>query len=96
MILRKILKRRIDLDSDLIGKKTFSHDTNIIVDLNWKEILTEIKKCNLWSDKEMVILVNRLRKTMKSKKKYSNFSGVLIYRIYLISCWNNYFKYLSK
>ena len=37
-----MLKHRIGLDSDKVGKKTFNHDTNLIVDLNWNEIAGEI------------------------------------------------------
>ena len=33
-----MLKQRIGWDSDKVGKKTFNHDTNLIVDLNWNEI----------------------------------------------------------
>ena len=91
-----MLKQRIGLDSDKVGKKTFNHDTNLIVDLNWNEIAGEIGRCNLWNKKEVNILINRLRKTMKTSKKYSNFSGVLIYRLYLISSWKNYSKYLDN
>lgn len=96
LILRNILKQRIGLDSDKVGKKTFNHDTNLIVDLNWNEIAGEISRCNLWNKEEVNILINRLRKTMKTSKKYSNFSGVLIYRLYLISSWKNYSKYLDN
>jgi len=94
LILRKMLKERIGLDSDAVGKMTFSHDTNIIVALNWKEITHEIEKCNLWNKQGIVDLINRLKKKMQSSSKYSNFSGVLIYRLYLISCWKNYCKYV--
>lgn len=94
LILRKILKDRIDLDSDLVGKMGFSIDTNSIVINNWDWIFEEMTKSSLWSQSGLIEVVNRLKSIVQQKHKYSNLSARLIYRIYLLSAWHNQCKYL--
>lgn len=48
LILRKILKDRIGLDSDQIGKMGYSYDSRSIVLQNWDWMLKEIQHCLLW------------------------------------------------
>lgn len=94
-ILRNLLKDRLDLDSDAVGKMGWSYDTIAIVDNNWEIMIDEINKCSLWDKKEVDKVVVRLRGSMNKKKKYSQLSCRLIYRLYLLSMWNNRCKYLN-
>ena len=94
-ILRNLLKDKLNLDSDVIGKMGWSYDTVAIVDNNWQLMLDEINKCPLWDKNEVDKVLTRLRCSMNKKKKYSQLSCRLIYRLYLLSMWNNRCKYLN-
>ncbi|EAW28586.1 hypothetical protein ATW7_18260 [Alteromonadales bacterium TW-7] len=96
MILRDILKERMNLDSDEIGKMGWSYDTISIVLNNWDLVTKEIYDCSLWERDEVEKIIHRLRKTVDRKGKYSEFSCVLIYRLYLLSMWKNKCKYLNE
>lgn len=89
LILRKILKERMGLDSDALGKLEFNYDSRSIVLQNWGWIFGEMEVCELWNQLGLVEVVTRLKQTMQSNHKYSGFSGRLIYRIYLLSAWYN-------
>jgi asparagine synthase (glutamine-hydrolysing) len=95
LVLRGMLKRKMNLDSDGIGKMEFSYDSRNLVLNNLDDILQELKVCNLWEQNNLMKVISRLLVTMKSNHKYANFSGRLIYRVYLISAWYNRNKYLN-
>lgn len=94
IILRKILKERISLDSDAIGKMGWTYDSSSVVINNWSWMKQEISVCTLWNQKYLNSIVERLKKVMTTNHKYADFSGRLIYRLYLLSVWHNRNKYL--
>lgn len=96
LILRKILKDRIDLDSDALGKMGWSYDSSSIVIQNWESVTKEIEQCSLWNQKNADSIINRLLRIMQSSHKYSELSGRLIYRLYLVASWKNKNKYLNE
>lgn len=95
IILRDLLKDKIGLDSDEVGKMGWSYDTASIVNNNWDIMLNEINNCSLWDTKEANKVLVRLKGTMNQEKKYSQLSCRLIYRLYLLSMWKNRCKYLN-
>ena len=95
LILRKILKERLDLDSDKLGKMGWVYDASSIVLQNWGWIMEEIELCKLWEQKNLFDVCKRLKNMMQSKHKYADLSGKLIYRIYLISAWHNKNRYVN-
>lgn len=95
LILRKILKERIGLDSDALGKLGFSYDSRSIFIQNGDWMLQEIQQCSLWHQPGLVKVINRLKNDMQSSHKYSEFSGRIINRIFLLSAWYNYNKYIN-
>ncbi|MCF2848677.1 hypothetical protein NH514_02920 [Pseudoalteromonas sp. ACER1] len=95
LILRDLLKEKINIDSDEIGKMGWSYDTKAIVNNNWDLMLDEINNCSLWDTKEANKVLVRLKSTMNQEKKYSQLSCRLIYRLYLLSMWKNRCKYLN-
>ena len=95
LILRKILKDRIGLDSDALGKLGFSYDSRSIILQNWESITKEIEQCSLWDQPSLVKVVTRLKGVMQSQHKYADLSGRLIYRTYLLSAWYNQNRYLQ-
>jgi len=89
LILRKILKDRIGLDSDALGKMGFSYDSRSIVLQNWEIITEEIYACTLWSKSGLKEVVKRMRARMDGKGWGSGAAGRLLYRLYLVSSWHN-------
>ncbi|WP_064435731.1 asparagine synthase-related protein [Pseudoalteromonas neustonica] len=95
LILRKILKERMGLDSDIIGKMGWTYDSHAIIFKNWDWVLKEMKQSSLWEQDELFEVVCRLKKVMHSTHKYSGLSGRLIYQLFLLSAWSNRNKYLK-
>jgi asparagine synthase (glutamine-hydrolysing) len=95
LILRQILKGRMGLDSDVVGKMHFTYDYRSVVLQNWDWFSQEIQQCHLWNQSAMVKLLARLKLIMLSKHQSSEFSRNLIYRVYLLSAWFNRNRYLS-
>ncbi|BDX03992.1 hypothetical protein MACH16_27400 [Marinomonas pontica] len=95
LILRKVLKERLDLDSDKIGKMGWTYDSSSVVLKNWDWMMGEIGSCKLWNDKNIFFVCERLKNKMQSNHKYADLSGKLIYRIYLISAWHNKNRYIN-
>lgn len=96
VFLRELLKNKLDLDSDKIGKMGWTFDVGGIIISNLSWIKSEVFECNLWNAKQADELINRFLVTAKSKKKYSKFSAKMIYRIFLISLWYNHNGYIIK
>ena len=94
LILREILKSRIGLDSDKLGKMGWAYSRRSVILQNWNEIMIEIQACKLWCQVDLLKILNRMRNRMNGKGWGAIASGRYIYRIYLISCWYNHNKYL--
>ncbi|WP_394169169.1 hypothetical protein [Saccharospirillum alexandrii] len=95
LVLRKILKDRIDLDSDIIGKMGYEYDTKSLLLANWDSVVSEIERCKTWNQVEIFTVVIRLKKVMHKNHKYSRLAGQLLYRLYIISIWLNENKYIK-
>ena len=95
IILRRMLKNRLALDSDQLGKMGFSYDSHSMILQNWVGILKELQACPLWEQTYLMKMIMRLKKTMQTHHKYAEFSGRLIYRMYLLSAWYNKNRYLN-
>lgn len=95
LILRKILKERLELDSDKVGKMGWTYDSSSVVLKNWDWMMGEIGSCKLWDNENIGFICERLKSRMQSNHKYSILSGKLIYRLYLLSAWYNKNKYIN-
>jgi len=95
LILRKILKDRLGLDSDELGKLGFSYDSRSVVLQNWDDIIHEIYTCDLWSQAGVREVVQRLRKRMDGNGWGAGAAGRLVYRVYLLSCWVNHNQWVK-
>ena len=98
IILREILKNRIGLDSDKLGKMGWAYSTRSVIFQNWNEIMIEIQACKLWRQVDLLKILNRMRNRMNGKGWGSIASCQYISRIYFKSYWYNHNKYfcLSK
>ncbi|HIP51462.1 MAG TPA: hypothetical protein EYG94_05160 [Campylobacterales bacterium] len=92
LLLRKILKNKINLDSDKMGKKAFAFDFFVILLSMKDEALSEILSCKLWERKEIETLTKKLFNSTPSNEK----STILLQRLYLISSWYNKNKYIKR
>ena len=96
LILRKILKNKIGLDSDALGKRYWNYQANSIIKKNSDWFIKEILSSSLWNESEIKKLTNRFLKIiLKDSKYYSNFSNRMIYRLYLLSSWKSKNRYLN-
>ncbi len=95
LILRALLKNRMVLDSDVIGKMGFSYDAKSLVLQNWNYMTEEIYGCTLWHELGVVKILNRLHMRMRGKGWGAKSSSYCVYRIYLISAWYNNNQYLQ-
>lgn len=93
ILLRNILKNKIDLDSDKLGKKAFSYDLELFVIKNLENILLTISDCSYWNKNGLEKLLNRFGKIIIQNQKKSGKVIHLIYRLYLISSWLNKNRY---
>lgn len=95
LVLRKMLKERMGLDSDKIGKMGFTFDfIHMIVD-NWESVFNEIMSCDYWSKGDLETLINRLHTNVITSHKRAHFSAYLIHRLFVVSFWLNKNKYLQ-
>jgi asparagine synthase (glutamine-hydrolysing) len=94
LILRKILKKQINLDSDKVGKMGWSYDSSSVVIQNWEWMYQEIKECNLWSQPGLLKVIARLKNRALGTGWAASTSERLLYRIFLLSCWHNHNKFL--
>lgn len=95
-ILREILSEYLNIDSDKIGKMGWSFDIENLVRNNWDYFLSEISACVLWEMRGLYPVLERLKNSINSQGKYSNFSAQLFYRIFLISCWHSKCELLNE
>lgn len=96
LILRQVLKERLDLDSDKLGKLGYSFDYWKVLQMMIKEVENNILECKLWNKKEIEKLFNRLYAKAKRNDRFANRAKSLIQRLYLISAWYNNNKYIER
>lgn len=96
LILRELLKTKLDLDSDKLGKLGYTFDYWKIMNLMFNNVKDEILNCNLWDKKGIEIIFNRLYKRSIRDDRFSNRAKSLIQRLYLISAWFNNNKYANN
>ena len=94
LILRNMLKDRIKLDSNVLGKMGYIYDSRTVMCQNWAWMFSEIQQCSLWHQPGMVNVVMRLKKNVYGTGWSSRFAGRLIYQIYLLSAWYNRNEFL--
>jgi len=91
LILRKILKNKIGLDSDKLGKMAFSFDFFSILMLMEHDVKNEIINCQLWNKDNINTIFLKLM-----NKNYTKKNQILLQRLYLISAWYNKNKYIKR
>jgi len=96
LILRKILKERIGLDSDKLGKMAYEFDFYAILMMMKKEVDNEILSCELWRSKGIDKVLANLYRKINSNHKQAQRVKALVQRLYLISAWYNNNRYVKR
>jgi len=94
LILRKILKDRIGLDSDAMGKLGFSYDSHGVLMNNIENMKNEILSCPLWRSAGVNHVLFRFLSQTNSLTRSGSIVRNFIYRLYLISSWYNRSRFL--
>lgn len=95
LILRKILKDRIGLDSDALGKLGFTYDAHAVVSHNLETMKKEIQACSLWHANGLAAVLSRFTNQTDQQTRAGSISRSFIYRLYLISAWYNQNQYVN-
>ena len=94
LLLRTMLKDRIGLDSDKLGKKAYGFNAYGILMMMKKEVDQEIVSCELWNKKEVEKLLSTLYRKIDAKHQSISRLKSIVQRLYLISAWYNKSKYV--
>lgn len=92
LLLRKILKERLNLDPDLIGKYSYGFDAYKFLKPILGIVEEEILNCELWDKRNMKIFWKELKERAEKEKIFKK----ILVRLFLISAWYNYNSYLRK
>ncbi|MBD3727285.1 MAG: hypothetical protein IE936_09500, partial [Moraxella osloensis] len=95
LILRKILKDRIALDSDALGKLGFTYDAHAVVSHNLDTMKNEIQACSIWDANGLGAVLSRFINQADHLSRAGSISRSFIYRLYLISAWYNQNQYVN-
>lgn len=97
ILFRDILKDRIGLDSDSIGKKGFTYDSRSVILENIEWVYSQIMCCKLWDQKGVELFMKRMLKNMKNGNGWSSVAaGRLLYKILVFSIWFNKSRYVNN
>jgi len=93
LFLRKMLKDRLGLDSDKLGKMAYGFSFYNILLMMQKEVNYEMYTCKLWNEKGIENVLNNLYQKIENNHRSKERAKTLIQRIYLLSAWynNNYY-----
>ena len=95
LALRNLLKDKLDLDSDKLGKMGYSFNfTKIIKNMKY-EVVEQILSCDIWNKNEVEKLIKKLFNDVERNGKKAKVSASYIQRLYLISGWINFNAYLK-
>jgi asparagine synthase (glutamine-hydrolysing) len=95
VVLRSLLKDRLGLDSDALGKMVFSYDNAAIIDKNWAWVRSQIVGCALWATSGSDNFFDTLKRQSEGSKRGSIVASDLLYRLFLLSLWFNRCKYIN-
>lgn len=94
LILRKILKERLHLDSDAIGKMGFNFNYWSVLESLQKHVEDEIFNASLWNKNQIRKIYNRLAGCRNASNSKGVTARLLLHRLYLVSIWFNTNKHI--
>lgn len=91
LLLRKMLHRYLDYDSDAIGKHYFQFDGPGFLERNDEFVRSEIYSCELW-EPDGLRLVNKWLDRVESRPLLYH----ALLTIFMVSGWHNHSRYLNN
>ncbi len=89
--LRKLLKERLDLDSDALGKYSYCFNAyKFLKSIDFK-VKEEVIECKLWDSKH----IQKLFKIIEERAEKNKLFQKLYTKLFVISAWFNHNKYLK-
>jgi asparagine synthase (glutamine-hydrolysing) len=88
IFLRNLLKERLELDSDALGKMGFTYDSQSIVENNFGWMRSAILQCSLWHKPAIIELISHLSSKRGRRGRSGKAARLLLYRLYLMSEWH--------
>lgn len=95
VLIRQLLKEKLELDSDKIGKMGYSYNSSVMILNNIKYLSGEILNCELWNKDIIYKYLDLSIAKLNKKEKNSSFYAGIIYRLYLISAWHNMCRWIN-
>jgi asparagine synthase (glutamine-hydrolysing) len=96
VLLRRLLWRRLGLDSDAIGKKGYTYDNGGFVRRNWSWVRDEILSCALWNSRGIGAVIERLWRSTAGGGRTGIAAERALYRLFLLSGWHNHNQYVRR
>ncbi len=93
LILRKILKERLGLDSDALGKFSYGFNAYGLLSRMKNQVTKEILDCSLWNPQEAEKILQKLEEGANKGKRLFRKLWV---RLYLISAWYNHNRSVKR
>lgn len=95
IFLREMMKRKINVDSDMLGKMGFSYSLHKLVKSNFEHMCKEISSCSIWNQEQVEVLRRIVSLKVAANDSGWNLSTILLYRLFIISSWYNYCRWLK-
>jgi asparagine synthase (glutamine-hydrolysing) len=92
--LRNMLKDKIGIDSDQVGKRGYPYDLRGFVLKNKDFVVSQIESCELWSRESSNKVVTELSLKLGDTGRIGVFSSQLLYQIFMVSSWYNNCRWL--
>ena len=93
LFLRQILKKYLGIDSDALGKYSYGFNAYLFLQKMSPEAEEEILKCSLWNPKGVKKVLDRLSILARQGNRMARKLWV---RLYLLSAWYNYNRYIKR
>ena len=89
IFLRKILKENLSLDYDIMGKKGWTINFEMFIDLNFKMIEEEISNCFIWDSKNIQKYLYSQFQLLKMGRPLKKEDYYFIHNMFKLSVWLN-------
>ncbi len=91
LLLRKILKEKLDLDSDKLGKFSYGFNAYTFLLSIAPLVEEEVINCTLWDKRNIKSFWEKVKEKAPKKKLFRK----IYVRLFLISAWYNHNRYLN-
>ena len=91
LLLRKLLKEALELDSDALGKYSYGFDAYRLLKSASSYVRDCVLSCPLWNRKG----IEKLWKTIENHSEKNKLFQRLYIRLYLLSSWFNFNRYVE-